>query len=70
MRTALGSVHNDSGANGRTSAVTFTAVSNRIYYVVVDGVAAPRDSALELWSGRAPVITQQPAGRTVAAGAT
>jgi len=60
---------NDSGANGRTSAVTFTAVSNRIYYVVVDGVGGASGTVrLNYGLGVPPVITQQPAGRTVAAG--
>jgi len=62
---------NDSGVNGRSSAVAFSASANEICYVAVDGVNGEMGTAeLHYELGVAPTITQQPAGQTVSAGST
>ncbi|HKS37519.1 MAG TPA: immunoglobulin domain-containing protein, partial [Verrucomicrobiae bacterium] len=60
---------NDSGVNGRSSAVTFSALANEICYIAVDGVNGEMGTAeLHYELGVPPVITQQPAGQTVSVG--
>jgi hypothetical protein len=62
---------NDSGVNGRTSAVTFSASPNETYYIAVDGVNGQTGTAeLHYELGVAPMISQQPASRTVPSGST
>ena len=61
---------NDSGANGKTSRVTFTATQGTIYYIAVDGVnGASGTVRLNFIVGTPPAITAQPASRTTALGA-
>ena len=63
------SCDNDSGVNGRTSAVNFPATPDQIYYLAVDGVNGERGTAqLNYELDVPPVITQQPSSRTVSAG--
>jgi hypothetical protein len=60
---------NDSGANGKTSRVTFTARAGTIYYIAVDGVGGASGTVkLNFIVGTPPAITAQPASRTAALG--
>jgi hypothetical protein len=69
---------NNSGSNGLTSRVQFTADPVRTYLVVVDGVNGARGIAylnysltpLSPTNQTAPVIVQNPQSRSVAAGST
>ena len=60
---------NDSGANGKTSRASFNAQAGTIYYIAVDGVnGASGTVKLNYAVGAPPIITAQPASRTVALG--
>jgi len=66
---------NNSGSNGLTSALQFSADKSRTYYIVVDGVNGARGTARLNYSltvinppPPAPVITRQPASQTLAIG--
>jgi hypothetical protein len=60
---------NDSGADGKTSRVTFTARAGTIYYIAVDGVnAASGTVKLSYTVGAAPQIVTQPQSKTVVLG--
>ncbi len=62
---------NDSGANGKTSRVSFTGTAGTIYYIAVDGVNAAKGTVkLNYTVGTPPAITSQPASRTTALGKT
>ncbi len=68
------SCDDNSGPDGRTSALRFNALAGREYLIVVDGVAGARGIAYINYhlqaapAGVAPTITQQPASQTIALG--
>jgi hypothetical protein len=62
---------NDSGTNGKTSRVSFSAQAGTIYYIAVDGVNGARGTVKLSYSvGALPSITSQPLSRTAALGKT
>jgi hypothetical protein len=62
---------NDSGANGKTSKVTFNAVGGTIYYIAVDGVNGAYGTVYLHYNLQTmPIFTATPNGGSVAAGGT
>ena len=60
---------NDSGTNGKTSRVSFSAQAGTIYYIAVDGVNGASGTVKLSYSvGAPPTITSQPLSRTAALG--
>jgi hypothetical protein len=60
---------NNSGTNGKTSRVSFSAQAGVVYYIAVDGVnGASGKVKLHYSVGTTPTITSQPESRTAALG--
>jgi hypothetical protein len=60
---------NDSGANGKTSRVTFEAKAGTVYYIAVDGVNGAQGTVkLNIAVGAAPQIVAHPQSKTASPG--